>query len=762
MRRIIASLFLLLLLTGSACAEMLTVETDLPYANQWTYMLRSGDTLHCLTISKSLENVKDLTEVPVHMAAQCSALENGALVPCQDHCADWFQDRVFHPVSPQMIPTEGILGMAIGPQNQTYMIDGDWAVYQWTPGETEPWCYRCALDTSLFDFESFVQWKHFTTDGETLYGCFLEREDTYTSRGTVFSFSLESGESEKLDMKPDVSRVYPAHGNRLLYEGNSSIHTPFGYVQFYYLYDQSTGKETVFTEESIWAFAPDGDGGWYGVHPGDFLELRHFDENGGDGERVAALKQGSLDLGMTVSLSEDRTTAYVSGASGTLIVCPLLDGENEPAPELVLAGKLNEYGDTNTLPDLTPFLMANNGVQITMTDYPSAFDDLALALVSGNDQFDVMVLELSMGNVDSLLDKGYYVDLSDDESIAAYVRNLYPVWRDECLRGNEIVGIPINVRNIYMYMVNLDVWEEQGLGDYPKTYDELFDCIGEWDSMGVLDEVPLFDNHFTSFNWLFERIMYDYMGKCKRDGKPIAFEDETLLHLLSRLEELRPILEAHDARNIAGDGLIFEGFLSDVVHLTGVNRFKVTAENNIFAPLPLGITEEGDCVESVYFTMLVVNPNSQRQELAKAYLSYIAGHPTTWARCHLLEDGPASVREKGYEELDEQYEQLVSELDEKIAAAMKEGDDAVVGRWEQEKKKLADEYLDMWEVRPNMAEMLYQMMPYFTPLTSDGFGFLNNSCEDLTEMFLEGRMDARTYAMRLDERIRMAELEGSR
>ena len=109
----------------------------------------------------------------------------------------------------------------------------------------------------------------------------------------------------------------------------------------------------------------------------------------------------------------------------------------------------------------------------------------------------------------------------------------------------------------------------------------------------------------------------------------------------------------------------------------------------------------------------------------------------------------------------DKYEQLASELDEKIAAALKEKDDAVLARWEREKRELTYNYLNQWEVRPNMAEMLYRMMPSFTPLTSGSYSFLNSSCDDLTEMFLKGRLDARTYAARLDERMWMAKMEGS-
>ena len=754
-RIILTALLLTALLIGSASAERLDVEVDLPYDDPYTYMLRSGDTLHCLTIGwEGLRLPAGFVEIPVNGAAQCSALENGALVPCQDHCADRFHQRVIPYNGNKVIPSSGFFGIVISPQNQTYLIDGDWAVYQWTPGEEDPWRYLCSLDTSLFEFDDYVGLYTFTADGDTLYGAFNDR---VSETSVVFTFSLTSGACQKLFTTNAVGTVYPVDENRVVFKGATEDSYGFALMN---QYDLVSGKKTELIKRDVpYEFIPDGQGGWYGIILGEEGGLFHYGKDG-SGEMIAPVLQGVYSF-ISLSLSEDRTTAYLCGSQGFLVICPLSDGGSEPTPELVLAGALNEIGSTNAMPDVTEFLMANSGLRIRGADYPATFDDLALELVSGSDQFDIMVLELSMGNVDSLLDKGYYVNLSGEDSIAAYVQSLYPTWREECLRGDQVVGIPVNARNLYMFMANLAVWEKEGLGDCPKTYDELFDRIEEWDSMGVLDEVPLFDNGFSSFSWLLDRIMYDYMGKCKREGKPIVFADETLLRLLSRLEELRPILDAHDARNITGDGLIFEGFLGDIVYLRGVNRFEVTAEST-FVPLPLGISGEGDCVESVYFTMLVINPNSKRQELAKAYLAYLAEHPTTWARCHLLQDGPVGVREKGYEHLDEQYEALLAELDEKIAAAMKEGDDAVVSRWEGEKRDLTDKYLNMWEVRPNMAEMLYQMMPYFTPLTSDGFRFLNNSCDDLTAMFLEGRMDSRTYAMRLDERMRMAEMEGNR
>ena len=96
------------------------------------------------------------------------------------------------------------------------------------------------------------------------------------------------------------------------------------------------------------------------------------------------------------------------------------------------------------------------------------------------------------------------------------------------------------------------------------------------------------------------------MGKCQRDGQPINFLDETLLRLLHRLEDVRPILEAHDARNMTGDGLIFEGELTGIVYAFYFGKLEVTADNSTFEALPLGLTDADDCVESVIFTLLAI------------------------------------------------------------------------------------------------------------------------------------------------------------
>ena len=154
----------------------------------------------------------------------------------------------------------------------------------------------------------------------------------------------------------------------------------------------------------------------------------------------------------------------------------------------------------------------------------------------------------------------------------------------------------------------------------------------------------------------------------------------------------------------------------------------------------------------------MINPNSPRVELAKKYLSYLARNPSAWGQCMLMQGMPDGIREPGYEDATEKYEQLMPELTEKLEAALREFDDIASKQLENQIQELTYNYLYQWEVRPEIAELLYRALPHFTVATSDGYGFLQKNGTDLLDMFC--KMDSMTLVKRLDERMGMMQSEG--
>lgn len=743
------------MVTLSAMAEMVSVGMETPNMSGQRWLLQDGDRIHCLSITSDYERQSwENLIVDYSMHAECRELRDGAFVPCESHCADRWQWEMVVDLGEWDGPRNlDMNGIALSAEHVTYMIDPYDVVYRWAPDEDDPWQYQCTLDTSLNPYEIRAVDSYYA-EGGVLYTVYNTVDEmARIGEGTAIAYSLETGEGELLCTMPTLLEVYPAGENKLLFVGDpdkSGLADDF-------LYDRVTGKSILYTESKVLdKLAPDGRGGWYSA---DWDALYHIQ---GDGKVEEVVKLPDSDGYRYVALSVDGKTAYVylSGfKEGYMYMYPLDGGAKETDLRLVMAGSLGEFDwNHDFLPDLEEFYVENPGAEVTTASYPGNFDEIAVELLTGSDKVDILVVECSSGNIQSMLSKGYYVDLSEVEGVADYMNSMYPVWRDPCMNGDEIAAIPVSVRNWKSFMYNREIWAEEDLGPVPTTYDELFDAIRDWNERGILDMgYPLFWKGFDSFERLAYRIMQDYVGLCKREGTPIVFEDERLLHVLRGLEELRLILSAHDAKNPSGDALLPEGMLLTAIIHTGIyNDIWLDTDS----PLPLSLTDETDPVESVYYTVLILNPNSPRVELAKRYLSYMATHPSAWAQCVLLKGMPDGIREPGYEDATERYEQLMPELTEKLAAAEREFDDKVSQYVENQIMKLTSEYLYEWMVHPNVADKLYQMLPYFTVATPDGYGFLQKNGTDLLDMFVNGQMDSLTLVRRLDERMRMMESEG--
>lgn len=611
----------------------------------------------------------------------------------------------------------------------------------WTPEGAEPWQYVCTLDTSKMRDEVHMT-ETYGVDGEILYAGIGYRDHGDSEAGEIYAFSLSEGTCEKLCTLATLYDISPCGNHELLVLGDAMDR-----YASWYLYDVTTKKMTPMdqiTKTGSSKPTSAGKNGWYTVGEKNL----YFINRNGTIEDIATVPQSYQPR--TISLSEDGGTAFFY-SDGNVYRFPLLKEERQ----LTLAGSLNEYGVLyDSLPDVTAFLAKHPGVQITTTDYPSSFDELATELLTGSNRFDLMIVELSSASAEKLFSKGYYVDLSADESIAAFVQELYPVWQSYCMNGTEIAAIPISARSVWGWMYSREIWEKEHLGEIPTNYHELFECIREWHEQDILSYYRLFEEGKSSYDLLLNGILINFVGTYTRKGEVPNFQDKALMELLKELEELRPILDQHDAMNMTGNSLLFsEGMLTGVVC-----QLDKYTEN--YDPMPLSLTEDTEAVESVFLTLAIINPNSDNVDLAKAYLSYLAEHPTGWARCVLLQEKPDGVREAGYENATEEYEQAKPTIAQAIAEAGSRDDLDAVLELEKQWQTIEYNYRERWLVKPRMTDMLYRVMPYMTVLTQEGYGFLTEYGSDAIKMYEDGMIDSRNFLQSLDQRMRMMQEEG--
>ncbi len=266
--------------------------------------------------------------------------------------------------------------------------------------------------------------------------------------------------------------------------------------------------------------------------------------------------------------------------------------------------------------DLTAYENRHLTTSVMLKDRLSDFTDMAQAVSLGDLDNDLYVVSTYDNGIQSLKKKGVFYDLSGNQEIAAYVDSLYPTWRNlVTTEDGRIAGVPMLVNGHYQLNYRESIWEENRLGEVPKTYDELLDCIEAWHEDGRLESVRLFESGDT-FRQLALQMLKNNAARYAARGEAAVYSNETLLQLLKRLEGLRDMLADYDRMNVLGEAL----FQTDRWY-----QMMYSPDYADYIDLPLGMEDENDygCLMDLY--VMVVNPRSKQPELAIQFIQETLG-----------------------------------------------------------------------------------------------------------------------------------------
>lgn len=205
-------------------------------------------------------------------------------------------------------------------------------------------------------------------------------------------------------------------------------------------------------------------------------------------------------------------------------------------PALLPKGRLTIYGsymnDTHQ-----KAIKAMNGIPVSFLDntWFSSAQQLGQALVSGEDSFDIYMLNVNFMDLKNLMKKGYAQDLSASESLKKYVSSLYPMMQQAGSLDGKLYMVPVemNVEGLFSYYSKL-VEQVKGF-ELPKTYDEMIDAIQNWnDNLG--EEYPDFTiMQQDDFKYMMVTMALDMQkNRMAMQGRDFSYNDPQLRHMLER------------------------------------------------------------------------------------------------------------------------------------------------------------------------------------------------------------------------------------
>lgn len=703
-----------------------------PFEGDATGILQDGSTLHLLT---------DLG---------CYIIgEDHTLLPCERGCGE--DDTAF---------------LIAGPEQTTWAalrVHRSLQVARWTPEEENLWTAQGTYSPQEFFGITYIT----ATDGDTLYfsGLYPDEEggNTYSTQWGLSSYNLSTGEERSLVCLKQNGLPFILDAEGMPVYPQLKSNQTLEIVQLNPANKQTRTLSTVssFSDSTVEGFAASPDGGWYMITSSALYAIR---ENGRY-ERINYLPRHG-ELGRTclpLYICPERNEAIFCCASGIIndqyiaeqaLYFVSLTPEDTPTLTILGAGDdLYYYTDT-----ILAFENAHPGVLVNMVDYQSD-QHLAESLITRNDGFDIMFLRGQDGTLRSVLNKGYFVDLSDVEEIRAFVEKLYPLWREEITRGDAIGAMPLKVDGFRRLGYNEEMWAAYDLGDIPQTYDELFDLLENWMAEDALDG-SLLSYHADPFSDLLDLLLEQNIARYERRDEKPDFQDETFLRLLTRLEGMRETMANYGHNAVQSNALLKNRLFSPI---RGSGYFNWQG----YQPLPLGFDSPEDRGESIQLTAVAINPYSRQADLAKEFLALLLDGMQTKdlsSYYSLVDDADSEgVESPSYQALKEIYQTSIdgfaAELAEYERNEDTNGTDYAKQMLEMAQANYDNNEANRYTITAEELVNYRQRVPFLTIEQENGLSFLYENADSAIQNFISGKLSARDLAKRLDQILQAWEQE---
>lgn len=706
-----------------ALSEEIIIDDKLPPEERLNIrlLLMQGDTVHILQKSSTCEDVENDPEFyPIYTYYhRCYALQpDNTVVPCDKHCETIFDN--------------GIGSISCSPDGNTYLIDAQYRLYQWTPDADSPWKMLITLDTSglvLDRYESTTYDGFFVQDNHA----YVRAENEFGTTATLYEYDCTTAERREISTLPKIGGVHPSDVPGKLYVQASRG----GSYLLDYLMDIKTGKIEMINlgvSEMRTAVAVK-EGGWY-----IYGNISVF-----EGTTEGEMKKLFTHSGRTcwnIVLDSRGEKLYALDTADRLVVYPVK--QQTETHQLRVAGDL--WGlreEKNCIPRLSEFSKTHGEIELLQAPNTDTFHKIAQAMLLKDDSFDMMMLSVSQSDLEAMFSKGYYTDLTGINGVEAYMDKVLPVYREHCLWDGKIVALPIMADNRAM-LRNEELWETLQIPMVPETWDAFFDCIAWLDAEGLLEEYPLFADNGSRYPDAYNRIRLNlldaYCASSARKGGVFTWKNAELQRLLERLVELKDAIQRNDAHTFVEDGFFYpEASTSSLVGTYKGVSYGV-GYSDAYVPMHLAMAEGETPSLTTRLDVLVINPYSKNIDLVTQLCSYIVKNHTPYQRCVFLQEGREGIYDDEFAPWVEDWQKRLDEI-EAAEAALDPNDEEGRIAWQEQREMLQfnrnvrEEVY--WNVTSKSAEWYHASIPALWVKTKK-FTDISNYGEKAMQDFTEG------------------------
>lgn len=340
------------------------------------------------------------------------------------------------------------------------------------------------------------------------------------------------------------------------------------------------------------------------------------------------------------------------------------------------------------------FTIQNPDIAVVTTESMNP-NELIQAAVSGDSGVDLFVLS-APGDFYSMIEKGYISALNTSEKLIGEARKLYPAMQDVVFSGDSLLGYPVSV-SPKSWMVNETKWNEMNLGDYPKTYNELFEKIEMWLNEYATDypEYTLADVQQMGLNTLVLSMVEAYIHENEASGMQLTFDTPSFREMMKCVSDNAYLLSEENEQ--WGMPLLTSMYLGFGTCYTDSDL------NRMILPPALDLNGK----QSLYAEMsiLAVNAASKNAEVATRFVEFCAENLSNTVRYEMEPELNEPVESSAYYVRVAELQGKINDLAEQLEKADQDARYAIKEKIIQAEAKLEQLEERKWEIDPKSIEI---------------------------------------------------------
>lgn len=420
----------------------------------------------------------------------------------------------------------------------------------------------------------------------------------------------------------------------------------------------------------------------------------------------------------------------------------------------------------------TTFIAQNPQVAVTFNQsvYFNTAEQLAQSMTSGDSTFDIFNVDLSYQDFQSLLNKGYCMDLSGSAKITEEMGKMYPFLQTPVQKDGKYYAIPTSLY-AYGFSIVPQAWEKAGISDkVPTSFMGLIDFLNWWLDEGesAHPDLQLMDQVTDFRQTLFEMALNMYVTDCQANGQDLSLNTPVFKEMLTALDSLdtdalNDTLPATDDNATSGrvmmdgdDGTLFTNY-GDWLNIYDNGGYVYNK------PLILSLEDGGAQHIPVYVSVVFINPNTKNPDMAVKYLENMLDHMDKAQHIMMFPDDNNPIPVQNYDKMVADWQTNLDKQKEVIKTAKPEDVKDIQATIDNLQDLLTNKDKYRWQVSQDGINQYRAIAPLCFTATPNLINLnANNGDSDISTLitrYLQKQVSLDQFLNDADQKIRMIQME---